>query len=192
MKRKTFPILIVMFLLSVSFAFSQPRCNGDFDLDGDVDSKDLSVFSSAFGRTDCEITATPNGNFFKGMVIMFSGEIDANGNPLINGVPDVRWKLCTACIGKFIRGASASNIGETGGSDEAKLEKDNMPPHDHVYHTERRQGRSIQYLSFGPLVFALANSTNEFWLSSTEGKAKPFNIVPGYYALAFLVFVGDE
>ncbi len=28
-------------------------CEGDFDLDGDVDGSDLSVFSGEFGRTDC-------------------------------------------------------------------------------------------------------------------------------------------
>ena len=28
---------------------------GDFDGDGDVDSKDLSGFASGFGRTDCLI-----------------------------------------------------------------------------------------------------------------------------------------
>lgn len=30
-----------------------PECEGDFDLDGDVDGSDLAVFAADFGRTDC-------------------------------------------------------------------------------------------------------------------------------------------
>ena len=30
-----------------------PDCEGDFDLDGDVDGSDLAVFAADFGRTDC-------------------------------------------------------------------------------------------------------------------------------------------
>ncbi len=43
--------LLITLTLSVSFA--EDICQGDFDKDRDVDGSDLAVFSSDFGRVDC-------------------------------------------------------------------------------------------------------------------------------------------
>jgi streptogramin lyase/N-acetylneuraminic acid mutarotase len=40
-------------LILSEIELSQP-CSGDFDSDGDVDGSDLAVFSTDFGRTDCQ------------------------------------------------------------------------------------------------------------------------------------------
>jgi len=38
-------------------------CDGDFDLDGDVDGSDLALFSGDFGRTDCAVGPVCEGDF---------------------------------------------------------------------------------------------------------------------------------
>ena len=45
----------------VNYDFSP--CEGDFDLDGDVDGSDLAVFAADFGRTDCNTGEKCEGNF---------------------------------------------------------------------------------------------------------------------------------
>ncbi len=40
-----------------------PECEGNFDLDGDVDGSDLAVFAVDFGRTDCDTGEKCEGNF---------------------------------------------------------------------------------------------------------------------------------
>ncbi|MDL1982891.1 MAG: right-handed parallel beta-helix repeat-containing protein [Deltaproteobacteria bacterium] len=45
----------------VNYDFS--ACEGDFDLDGDVDGSDLAVFAADFGRTDCDTGEKCEGNF---------------------------------------------------------------------------------------------------------------------------------
>ncbi len=41
----------------------QPRCEGDFDEDGDVDGSDLALFAADFGRTDCDSDPECEGDF---------------------------------------------------------------------------------------------------------------------------------
>ena len=38
-------------------------CEGDFDIDGDVDGSDLATFAANFGRTDCGVPTTCDGDF---------------------------------------------------------------------------------------------------------------------------------
>ncbi|MDL1978674.1 MAG: hypothetical protein LWX52_11365 [Deltaproteobacteria bacterium] len=40
-----------------------PECEGNFDLDGDVDGSDLALFAADFGRTDCAVGPRPAGDF---------------------------------------------------------------------------------------------------------------------------------
>ncbi len=47
-----------------------PVCEGDFDLDGDVDGSDLATFAAGFGRTDCSQENPCNGDF------CFDGDVD--------------------------------------------------------------------------------------------------------------------
>jgi hypothetical protein len=37
---------------------------------------------------------TPLDTVVKGAIICFAGEINSNGNPIINGVPDTKWRVC--------------------------------------------------------------------------------------------------
>ena len=47
-------------------------CNGDFDIDGDVDGTDLAVFAADFGRTNCNSGPVCEGDFDK------DGDVDGS------------------------------------------------------------------------------------------------------------------
>jgi hypothetical protein len=49
-------------------------CEGDFELDGDVDGSDLAVFAADFGRTDCDVGPPCEGDF--------DGDNDVDGTDL--------------------------------------------------------------------------------------------------------------
>jgi TolA-binding protein len=75
---------------------------------------------------------------FKGTIIMWSGEIDADGHPLIDGETDTNWVICDGRPGtpdlsdRFIIGASAARTPHSqGGSGEIELSTENIPTHDH-------------------------------------------------------------
>ncbi|UCE61395.1 MAG: hypothetical protein JSU63_06530 [Phycisphaerales bacterium] len=76
----------------------------------------------------------------KGSTIMWSGTIDDNGDPLVNGVADPNWNICDGSDGtldlrdRFIVGAGAGyNTGETGGAASVTLSIDQIPNHSHSF-----------------------------------------------------------
>ncbi len=56
--------------LTTKYAYTE--CEGDFDMDGDVDGSDLAVFAADFGRTDCVNEPPCEGNFDK------DGDVDSS------------------------------------------------------------------------------------------------------------------
>jgi subtilisin family serine protease len=52
-----------------------PTCQADFDMDGDVDGSDLSVFAAHFGRNDCNAGDPCEGDF--------DGDNDVDGSDII-------------------------------------------------------------------------------------------------------------
>ena len=76
----------------------------------------------------------------EGSILMWSGEVDADGHPLIEGTPDADWWLCNGANGtpdltdRFVIGAGAIySVGDTGGSEEQTLEVANLPEHSHEF-----------------------------------------------------------
>ena len=76
----------------------------------------------------------------KGSILMWSGAIDGNGNPVIDGEPDTNWHICDGTDGtpdladRFIVGAGGTyTVGDTGGSDTQTLTVANMPMHSHDF-----------------------------------------------------------
>ena len=64
-------------------------CEGDFDLDGDVDGSDLAVFAADFGRTDCDTGEKCEGNF--------DCDSDVDGSDLAVFAADFGRTDCTVC-----------------------------------------------------------------------------------------------
>jgi microcystin-dependent protein len=74
----------------------------------------------------------------EGSIIMWSGVVDGNGHPLVDGTPDTNWYICNGANGtpdlrnRFLIGAGGSySIGDTGGSTSSTLTEDNLPSHNH-------------------------------------------------------------
>ncbi len=73
-----------------------------------------------------------------GTIIMWSGEINESGNPIISGSPRVDWLICDGQNGtpdlksRFILGADENNpIGTTGGNSDVVVDNQNLPKHKH-------------------------------------------------------------
>jgi microcystin-dependent protein len=76
----------------------------------------------------------------KGAVIMWSGVIDPNGFPEVDGVADTRWHICDGDVGtpdlrdRFVVGAGSTHAaGDTGGLSEVTLTVDQLPSHGHAF-----------------------------------------------------------
>ncbi len=73
----------------------------------------------------------------KGTIVMWSGEIDGNGHPVIGGVADTRWQVCDGSNGtpdlsdRFVIGEGAAPKGATGGSGSIDISIANLPSHKH-------------------------------------------------------------
>ncbi|MFC2008765.1 hypothetical protein ACFLUT_01780 [Chloroflexota bacterium] len=76
----------------------------------------------------------------QGTIVMWSGAIDGDGHPVIDGEPDTDWWLCDGANGRpdltdrFVVGAGDNYApGDTGGSEEQTLNVANLPSHVHGY-----------------------------------------------------------
>lgn len=74
-----------------------------------------------------------------GLIILFSGPIDSNGNPVIDGEPDLDWQICDGTNetpdlrDRFILGSGSEyNTGDIGGSDTVILTEAQLPSHTHT------------------------------------------------------------
>ena len=75
-----------------------------------------------------------------GAIIMWSGTIDTNGNPVIGGTADTNWQICDATNGtpdlrdRFVVGSGGSyTTGDTGGVNSVTLNTGQMPRHSHYF-----------------------------------------------------------
>lgn len=76
----------------------------------------------------------------KGSILMWSGEIDNDGHPVVDGEPDTRWHICDGNNGTpdlrdrfIIGGGDKYTVGAKGGSDSQTLTINSMPKHTHSY-----------------------------------------------------------
>ncbi len=162
----------------------------------------------------------------KGAIIMWSGVIDPNGFPEVDGVPDTRWHICDGEAGtpdlrdRFIVGAGATYAaGDTGGVSEVTLTVDQLPGHGHSFsgttstdgshsHTyDDRLWETTQSVTTG--AWDAANDDfyayGPYWTDSAGDHTHTFSGTtasvgggnahenrPPYYALTFIMHVGDR
>jgi microcystin-dependent protein len=74
-----------------------------------------------------------------GAIIMWSGTIDGNGNPVIGGIPDTNWHICDGTEltpdlrDRFVVGSGLNYFtGDMGGANSVTLTASQMPGHDHT------------------------------------------------------------
>jgi len=139
-------------------------------------------------------TFTGNGVIPIGGIIMWSGAI--------NQIPS-GWALCNGQNGtpnlqdRFIVGAGNSySRGSTGGQTQVQLSAGNLPTHTHNYQDSYFSENNGTNLGYAGLRGNLDYDNNPFGFQigrSTDGgnglNATPFNILPPYYALAFIMRV---
>jgi len=108
-----------------------------------------------------------------GAVIAWSGSINGSGHPIIDGVVDENWVICDGRSGfaitipdlrnRFIVGAGGSYPADaSGGNNSVALSTSHLPSHRHYY----------------------SGNTNY------TGSGTAFSIMPPYYALTYIIFVG--
>ncbi len=90
-----------------------------------------------------------------GAIIMWSGDIDTNGNPVIGGTPDTNWQICDGSNftpdlrDRFVVGSGYSySTGNMGGANSATLGVSEMPSHNHSFSdTSSSDGGHTHYFS---------------------------------------------
>ncbi|MCK5562492.1 MAG: hypothetical protein KAJ51_17965 [Thermoplasmata archaeon] len=75
-----------------------------------------------------------------GSIILWSGTIDGNGNPIIGGSSDTNWHICDGTQGtpdlrnRFVVGSGGSYAtGNTGGANGVTLTENQIPGHTHTF-----------------------------------------------------------
>jgi hypothetical protein len=140
--------------------------------------------------------------FPRGTILMFSSEAWSATSAAFKTI----WKICNGqnstpnLVNKFLRGAESS--GATGGTDEVRLVKENLPQHAHTITDEGHTHRIGHFGGFGHsgnytlqdnqlTELRTSNektgiSINETFPNQTE-YARLFSIVPAYYAVIYIM-----
>ncbi len=133
--------------LGMRTAFAQDPCPGDIDCDGTVDGTDIAALAASFGSTGC---STQNQSLPRGSIIMWSGEINDEGHPILDEGVLTDWRICDGSdndqstisipdlVDKFIMATDMVAEPHTGGVDSQRLTIDNIPTHEHYFsgHTQ--------------------------------------------------------
>jgi hypothetical protein len=131
--------------LGVGTLFAQEPCPGDIDCDGTVDGADVAALAASFGSTGC---STQNQSLPLGSIIMWSGEINEDGHPILEEGVLTGWRICDGSDNdqstisipdlndKFILGTDRVAEPHTGGVNSHRLTIDQMPTLDHYLSIE--------------------------------------------------------
>lgn len=152
------------------------------------------------GSSDVTITTTANSAFSQGMIIMWAGS---------SGSIPLGWLLCDGTNGtpnlrdKFIIGSGGQYAtGSNGGSNSLTLTVDNLPAHQHNFDTpysldssgsgvfDRSGNRLTRYDGNGETDSGAGNAAWYYGKTALAGgnvSATPINLMPSYYALAFIM-----
>lgn len=119
------------------------RSNADTALQNNIDREQASRIA-ADAALQSEIDSLENRlnneGVIVGTIIMWSGTIDSNGNPVVGSTADTNWHICDGTSGtpdlrdRFIVGAGSSyGIGSTGGASSVTLSISQIPTHNHFF-----------------------------------------------------------
>lgn len=141
------------------------------------------------------VTATSfngNGAVPVGGIIMWSGSADAvpGGWALCNGVATINGKKVPNLTDRFVVAAGGTYaVGATGGSKEVSLSVANLPPHNHGYIDYYFQEVRNTWKNGGDPSAndGTGKQVNSSRTTDNTGSGTPVNILPPYYALAFII-----
>ena len=111
----------------------------------------------------------------KGAIIMWSGTIDAQGHPLVEGVADTRWHICDGAAGtpdlrdRFVVGAGSTYAtGATGGAAEVTLTAAQLPSHNHSFSGETSEDGSHEHTYYDRLWETTQSVTTGAWKAANN------------------------
>jgi microcystin-dependent protein/cytoskeletal protein CcmA (bactofilin family) len=163
---------------------------GNLNLPGDINVSNINID----GNINLSGSLNKNGNELlpSGIICMWSGSISniPKGWALCDGTnntPDLR--------SKFVIGASLNKppnktlytVGSNGGNEFIALTTDNLPPHSHSLSFDRPTLSHNCWKNGNCGGPNLVDSGSWSGNTSIEGKGLPFNNMPPYYALAFII-----
>lgn len=127
-------------------------------------------------------------NYMVGMICAWSGSVDAipTGWALCDGTkgtPDLR--------GKFLLGAGGTySPGATGGEATHRLTTSEMPSHTHTVTMASNDSVSGSHLARASTSGSYPSTTPH--TSSAAGSGQAHNNMPPYYALCFVMYIGES
>jgi hypothetical protein len=174
----------------------------------DVDTKKAALTGAAFTGTvtlsgDTIVTLDSGkipesqlqGYVPIGGIIMFSGTVDSNGNPLISGTADTNWHICDGGSGtlnlsnKFIVASGTTYaIGATGGAATVTLTEAQLPVHHHhgIYIGTSNDDNGDATSLAANAGAADSHQWMDGGITGDAGSGTAHNNLPPYYALAFI------
>ncbi len=198
-----------------AFAQDVDAASGDFLVEGRAQVKNLEVAGDAVFKGAVEFSKdvtieqkltvsgglkVSSGNVIEGYgtipvggIIMWSGSVAPDGWAICdgrNGTPDLR--------NRFVRGmdpAKAGSVVSTGGADKVTLKTENLPPHRHEYFGDDqiadRDHETTQVSRYVGNYDAKSEKkgASNVYLSGSTGSGTPFEVLPPYYSLAFIMRV---
>lgn len=158
----------------------------EFIVQGTVKAREVStgeIEADLITAKNISVTGAINGigTIPEGGIIMWSGNV--------SDIP-TGWVLCNGqngtpnLSGRFVLGECGSNTHKTGGSDSVTLKVNNLPPHTHELKVDAKGATGLKddHSFSRPW-----NGNMETMKTESVGGGAPFNIMPPFYRLAYIM-----